>query len=331
MSTIIKIQFFLFMLIAMSSCKIGKIGNLGTDRIIPQKDMHMHGPGTVPHNHSHTHKGDHVHKYPCDYKLVAYPSTKSCGVKYEHMHGPDSKPHAHYTTDKNHVADFQCQYQGKGKVYKSDKDCGLHTHKHLHSGLTVTPDDPHGHKTEGGHEHHHKHTGEHAHNTTENFCFTSKGTFRAPVPCLPKHEHMHMHNSSEAPHSHKHGHKNEHAHANMLEFCIGTGNDHKYYLAPNGKCSFKHKHVIMVGYGLKPRVTEHIHKKGTTTLSKKAHPFTCSYEGKTYQSSDTCNKPHTHEHSHYDDNTQKRFKHEHEHIFSFRKSHHPRKEDEGVK
>lgn len=332
MSNIIKIQLLCFILIALPSCKIG---NLGSFSIMPETDTHMHGPGTVPHSHSHRHKGDHVHNYRCDYKNGTYMSTKSCGTKFKHMHGPDAPPHEHYTTDSNHVAQFQCQYKGDETIYRSDKDCGLHTHKHLHTGLTVTADDPHGLLTEGAHQHNHEHTGEHAHNDEEmdNFCYTKQGYVQTPVPCIPKndHVHVHMHNSNEAPHSHPHDHKNEHGHANMQEFCVGTGNDHKYYTAPNGSCSFKHKHVIMIGYGTEPRVTEHRHKKDITLLKSQAHPYTCTSEGKTYQSSDTCNKPHTHEHSHYDDKTKKRYKHVHEHIFADRSFHHPAKEDVAFK
>lgn len=321
MNKIIKIQWLLFMLLVLSSCKIGNLGNL---EIIPKNDTHMHGITSTPHSHMHTHRGDHLHKYLCEYKGKEYRSNKSCGTKYIHMHGLKSKPHTHHTVIKNHGRGYQCQYLAKGKIYTSDKDCGLHTHKHLHSGLTTTVDDPHGYKTKGGHEHNHKHTGEHAHDEQSKgyYCKTDLGGFVSPVPCLPIHQHVHMHDSSHIPHSHKHDHKNEHDHVSKSERCVGPGNDHKYYYAPSYKCTSKHKHKIMDGNDSKPIIKKHIHKKDTVALKQKPHPFICLFDGKTYQSEDTCKKPHTHEHSHYDKSKGKWLKHVHEHIFSFKRKHH---------
>jgi len=317
----------LLTLVVLTSCKIGRIGDV--KKLAPVTDEHMHGLGSSPTSHPHYHGQSHPHPYPCEFNGKAYTSTVSCGEKFEHMHGPDEKPHIHLTQDTKHGRGFQCMYQGKGKLLSSDKDCGVHVHQHFH-GLQLTETDPHGIHTQP-HSHDHKHTDEHAHNhdSHQYKCGSNKGSYLSNVPCKVEHDHIHMHTSNEPAHSHKHDHEGEHRHQVDKE-CIGYGNDHDYYFITAGKCSYKHTHDFMRGVGAKPSSIEHSHRIGAYRdrhVYRDPHRYPCVVDGKVYYSDTRCLPQHTHEHSHIDNVSRKKYTHNHQHETYYVDNHHPQDEE----
>jgi len=263
----------------MTSCKL-KIGNL--DPITPHFDTHMHGPGSKPT--THTHSAAHKHPFRCDYKGKEYKSTLDCGEK--HMHGADAPPHRHLTEDVNHAKGFQCMYQGKGKIYSSDKDCFQHFHRHIH-GLKLTKYDPHGLNIDHRHTHDHKHTGDHAHENPGYKCYG----FPSDKPCDIIHTDAHMHGEG-THHIHKHDHKNEHAHLKKdLKFnCLSDKSDPPHALYPsNIPCDRTHSHLMVYKGSTRntsnvspPLMKEHSHDKEY----RGPRHDKCYYKGTSYP----CNK-----------------------------------------